>query len=237
MPKPAVRILTAWILSRGIAVSPDNTKFAAATSSGAHVWSRGDGAALAQPAQHAPPQSNAIAFGKDGASVFVDEPATVQGVATFPIVERDATSGKPLGAPLTGHTGPVTAIAVSPDSTLVASVGEDRRLLLWDARTHQQVAQLRRPPGTTWPEWPSAPTLPLVTAADGAIHVFDVASRAQIQELELVGSGNAHIPPVIGPDNRTVIGARNGVRIWTLPAPTGRPSATVTVRVARRLEK
>jgi hypothetical protein len=52
------------------------------------------------------------------------------------------TSPQPLGPPLTGHTGFITAVAFSPDGRLLASSSDDRSLLLWKAQTGQSLGPL-----------------------------------------------------------------------------------------------
>src|SRR5574337_681621 len=45
----------------------------------------------------------------------------------------DATTGQPLGAPLTGHMDAVTSVSFSPDARQIVSAGTDGRLLHWPA--------------------------------------------------------------------------------------------------------
>jgi actin-like ATPase involved in cell morphogenesis len=46
-----------------------------------------------------------------------------------------------LGTPLTGHTSPVYGIAFSPDGTLLATVGADNTLRLWDVASRRPVGE------------------------------------------------------------------------------------------------
>jgi WD40 repeat protein len=48
-----------------------------------------------------------------------------------------------MTAYITGHTGPVRAVAFSPDGRLLASGSEDRTIAVWDPETSRRVAVLR----------------------------------------------------------------------------------------------
>jgi WD40 repeat protein len=49
----------------------------------------------------------------------------------------DADTGKPIGAPLTGHTDKIFGVAFSPDGHRLVSGSVDGSLRLWDADTGQ----------------------------------------------------------------------------------------------------
>jgi WD40 repeat protein len=53
----------------------------------------------------------------------------------------DATTGKPIGKPLTEHKFPVTSVSFSPDGKLIVSGGTDRTIRLWDAATGKAIGR------------------------------------------------------------------------------------------------
>jgi len=57
----------------------------------------------------------------------------------------DAASRRPVGSPLTGHVGQVTAVAVN--RAVIVSGGEDGTVRTWDMETRQPVAWQQFPDG------------------------------------------------------------------------------------------
>ena len=75
-----------------------------------------------------------VAFGPDGHRI-------VSGSWDHTVRLWDATTGQPVGQPITGHTSYVDSVAFSPDGTLVVSGSWDHTVRLWDAATGQPVGQ------------------------------------------------------------------------------------------------
>src|SRR5262249_15374532 len=83
--------------------------------------------------------------------------------------ERDALTAvslRPLGRRLTGHTGPVTAVAFSPDGTTLATISLDNTARLWNARTGRPIATLTGHTGTVTAVAFSPDGTTLATASD-----------------------------------------------------------------------
>jgi hypothetical protein len=75
-----------------------------------------------------------VAFSPDGKRI-------VSGSADRTVHLWDATTGKPIGQPLTGHTDVVISVAFSPDGKQIVSGSADRTVHLWDATTGKPIGQ------------------------------------------------------------------------------------------------
>jgi WD40 repeat protein/class 3 adenylate cyclase len=151
------------------------------------------------------------------------DPATPDNAARI----WDLSTGLPVGAALGGHAGTVNTIAVSPDRALLATGGNDGRIVLHDARSGDALGA---------PFEVGAPVYDVAFSPDGAslaagaiggaVRVFDVASR---QPRASVPTSADNIPTVtFTDDGRRIVTAGNVVQVrdsGTL-APVGPPILT-----------
>jgi hypothetical protein len=90
--------------------------------------------------------------------------------------------GPALRRTFTGHTGPVTAVAIAPDGTRLATVdGYDGTVRIWDPATGQQRAVLtaRTSPARAVAIAPDGTWLASAGGGDGSVRIWDPATGQQ----------------------------------------------------------
>ncbi|WP_052398034.1 WD40 repeat domain-containing protein [Streptomyces sp. NRRL F-5123] len=128
---------------------------------------------------------------------------------------------------LTGNTGPVTAVAVSPDGSWLATAGNDETVRIWDTATGAVVRTL-----TGHTDWVTAVAVSpdsswlATTSNDRTVRIWDRATGALTRTL------TGHTDPVnavaVSPDGSWLATTSNDetVRIWD--AATGAAVRTLT---------
>jgi WD40 repeat protein len=191
-------------LVQSLAFSHDSQWIALGGYRTAKLWRRQ--AAIGPPSELSLPPITAAA-GHAGQRTYVADDAGQ-------IYVLAADQPQPL-ATLAGHSGRITSLAVSPNGTLVASIGQDDTLRIWDAQ-HQATDNRPQTVGVHQLAWVNDHTL-AAACNDNKLRLWTVDPQGKLtgEPRELTG----HAQPVTAvarlADDRIVSGSQDGnVRVW-----------------------
>lgn len=102
---------------------------------------------------------------------------------------------------LEGHTDPVNKYTFSPDSTILASGGEDGTIILWDVKTGKRLLNLTKHTSRISGFAFSADSKTLISGSENEICLWNVSTGDLVNTLDTVKDTNAL---ALSPDSKTL---------------------------------
>jgi WD40 repeat protein len=142
----------------------------------------------------------------------------------------DPKAPQPLGQPLTGHQGPVSAVTYAPDSRTLATGGDDGQTILWNVTDPKAPKPLGQPltghqgPVSAVTYAPDGHTMVTAGDEDGKVILWNVTDPKTPQPLGqplTVHEDGVASEMVFAPDSRTLVTASNYGRVilWDVTDP------------------
>jgi WD40 repeat protein len=193
-----------------VTFSPDGARLASASDDHTiKIWDPATGQVLWTSAHHEFAYHQSVVFSPDGKRL-----ASVSWWDKD-IKFWDPATGK-LTQTLSGHTGKIAKVAISPDGTRLASFGFDKTIRVWDLATGQVVrtVDVPAPLGNTMAFSPDGARL-AATASEG-VWLWDLASGKVVQKLR-VRSWQGCRAVVFSPDgSRLAAAGPSDVKVFDL---------------------
>ncbi|HEY4389707.1 MAG TPA: WD40 repeat domain-containing protein, partial [Ktedonobacteraceae bacterium] len=133
----------------------------------------------------------------------------------------------PVERTLTGHTGAVRGVAISPDGRRLVSTGGDNMIRVWDLSTGKEEYTLTGHTGMVWGVAISADGHWLVSGSmDKTIKVWELSTGKE--EHTLIGHAGYVWAVAISPDGQRVVSGSwdKTIKVWDLA--TGKEERTLT---------
>jgi WD40 repeat protein len=115
-----------------------------------------------------------------------------------------------------GHSGPVNAVAVTPDGAMLTTAGKDGSVRLWNLASGQSIRTMSGHDGPVNALAIAPDGNKLVSGGrDGTVRIWNIASGSKTQELKKSGGGVLAL--AWSPDGKTVASGHKGgvVQLWS----------------------
>ena len=195
-----------------VAVSPDGTLLAIAQFGRVEIKNLDDGKRVVL-LDDLTGVVNGVAFSDDGTHLV----AGAGEAGLFGEISLFATSGWDLVHRFRGHRDSVFAAKISPDNSVVASVGYDKRLIFWNVQDHKKLLEVEGHNGAIY-DVAFHPGGKMVATASGdrTVKLWDLQSGARLETLK--ESQKELYCIAISPDGESLAaaGVDNRIRTWQL---------------------
>jgi WD40 repeat protein len=218
---------------RSVAFTPDGSILASGDNSGAIILrdlASGD-APIAE--MSIPGAVRSVCFIGDGSVLAA---AGDGSAVTLWSLGDDHRQPRPLTT-LTGHVGPITALAVSPDGATLATAGADRTIKLWDLAnpaTATLVGQIDGAYGDAVTSVAFAADSSLLAAgsSDGTVALWTLTDRTRPTETRRFTGPPVTTIGIEGARGLLATGSANGeVRVWDVNGPPDAAPSVLDSRV------
>ncbi len=163
---------------------------------------------------------NEIAYGEISTQRYIAAASDDAVVYIWKLLDGESTQQQieaTLYMTLTGHTGPVNAVAFSPIEPILASASQDRTIRFWHLDTGQAVHTLvGHTAGVTTIAYSSDGSHLVSGSRDLTVRLWNVATRAANALTVLSGPENVVLRVGFSPDDRYIIAGAGdkSVRLW-----------------------
>lgn len=138
---------------------------------------------------------------ENGSKLFTLSQTNIQPILTndvaIQIVDQNIQvydMNKSITTTLSGHTEPVSAVAISPDGTMIISGSKDQTLKIWDIKTGKEICTLSENAGVVTAITMTSDGSKIITGSDKTLKIWDVKSAL---------------------DSKVI--SSQGIKIWTAP--------------------
>lgn len=163
----------------GLSWSPDGFVFASTSMNKMTVWDINAGIPLCAIEK---PEDYGVDIGWEGEQAIIASSALDLRSHDYKIVLSDVATGKQLSV-LDGHTDRLRGTVWSPDGSMLASGSVDGKVIVWNAKTGEQLLVLSDISGGGL-DWSPDSKMLITGSSNGSMVIWDVSSGKQIQTID-----------------------------------------------------
>ncbi|HWC95241.1 MAG TPA: caspase family protein [Candidatus Sulfopaludibacter sp.] len=200
--RPLHSLPGSWRFAYDLAVSADSQKIAVVGENSLAVWNV---AAWRKDSEVPLHREQAVSI--YSMALAPDWKSVAFGTQRGTVAIVDVASGA-VRQTLAAHQGFATALKFSSDGSLLASWGQDRRIVVWDAQSGRKLAELAQPKFESDPAFCFLTKSQLLVIGNGTPYLYDWQSAKDLRPLGPPAMRATAL--AVSPDGQTIAGGSNG---------------------------